>query len=135
VLLGILLAELLALLDDTTALADVELATKEEEEEEEDGVLLTVLDFELATEEVGVEVDVGVLLIALVGLELMIAGAVLVFAGAWLVTAMLGVWVVEATLSVAGTGRTDAVLVLDARIGCADCALQKSMKGANSGFA
>jgi len=148
VLLGVLLAELLALLDDTTVLADVELTTKKEDEE--DGVLLPVLDATIEVADVELTTEVGAVLLALVGLELttdeevgalfaelelMIAGAVLVFAGAWLVTATLGVWVEEATLSVAGTGTTVPVLVLAATAGCADCRLQKLRKGANSGLA
>jgi len=112
---------LLPVLDATIEVADVELTT------EVGAVLLALVGLELTTDE-----EVGALFAEL---ELMIAGAVLVFAGAWLVTATLGVWVEEATLSVAGTGTTVPVLVLAATAGCADCRLQKLRKGANSGLA
>jgi hypothetical protein len=93
-------------------------------------------DAELTTEEAE---DPGVA--AGVDVELRTTGAVLLFADAWLVTATLrvGVGPVEVattTLSVAGTGITVAVLVLEAgaTIDCADLGAQKSTNCANCGL-
>lgn len=95
-------------------LLDVELAA----EVDGAGVLLVVLRAALELEEVtDVEEGVGVLLLGVVEVGLIIAGAVLVFAAAWLVTATLGVIVEDrAAPSVAGIGMTVSVLVLDATI-------------------
>jgi hypothetical protein len=90
-------------------------------------------DAELTTEEAE---EPGV-----AAVELRTTGAVLLFAEAWLVTATLrvGVGPVEVattTLSVAGTGITVAVLVLEAgaTIDCADLGAQKSTNCANCGL-
>ena len=128
---------LLAMLDATL----LEL-TPEDEEDKEDGVLLAMLDaalLELTTEDEE-DIDCRELLLVVVVwegelvelTELIIAAIVFVFAAAWLVTTTLGVCVEEATLSVARTGITVPVLV-DTRSSCADCTLQKLMKGWNSG--
>lgn len=126
-------AELTA--EDEPALVDVELTTEEVAE------LTTREVDELTTEEVDepcvVAEDPDVA--AGVDVELRTTGAVLLFAEAWLVTATLreGVGPVElATLSVAGTGRTVAVLVLEAgaTMDCADLGAQKSMNCANCGL-
>lgn len=96
-------------------LLDVELAA---EVDDGAGVLLVVLRAALELEEVtDVEEGVGILLLGVVEVGLIIAGAVLVFAAAWLVTATLGVIVEDrAAPSVAGIGMTVSVLVLDATI-------------------
>lgn len=102
----------LALLDAAPPFPDAELAVEEEP------TAPAFADAELTTEEVE---ELGVA----AGVELMTTGVVLLFAEAWLVTATLreGVGPVEvATLSVAGTGSTVAVLVLEgaATMLCAD---------------